>query len=128
MIGAARHGLRAKMGSLPRIKSLRVYFTTQSLSIKGVADSQTLSRHKHRHFKWAPKFGDIQKSIDASPPGNDGWAIHNSFTRYKAFPPLITPKAILLMSIQCHAFQGQLHARIQHSPRGTQAVSKWTCT
>jgi len=43
------------------------------------------ARHKHRHFKWAPKFGDIQKSIDASPPGNDGWAIHNNYTRYARF-------------------------------------------
>ena len=39
------------------------------------------TRQKHRHFKWAPKFGDIQKSIDASPPGNDGWAIHQGYTR-----------------------------------------------
>lgn len=38
--------------------------------------------HKHRHFKWAPNFGDIQKSIDASPPGNDGWAIHQGYTRF----------------------------------------------
>lgn len=43
------------------------------------------TRHEHRHFKWAPKFGDIQKSIDASPPGNDGWAIHNSYTRYTSY-------------------------------------------
>ena len=37
--------------------------------------------HQHRHFKWAPKFGDIQKSIEDSPPGNDGWAIHQGYTR-----------------------------------------------
>lgn len=37
--------------------------------------------HQHRHFKWAPKFGDIQKSIDESLPGNDGWAIHQGYTR-----------------------------------------------
>ena len=41
----------------------------------------TTTGHKHRHFKWAPKFGDIQKSIDASPPGNDGWAIHQGYVR-----------------------------------------------
>lgn len=40
-----------------------------------------LSTHKHRHFKWAPQSGDIAKSIEASPPGNDGWALHNGFTR-----------------------------------------------
>ena len=37
---------------------------------------------QHKWFKWAPKFGDIQKSIDASAPGNDGWAIHQGYTRY----------------------------------------------
>ena len=39
------------------------------------------TRHEHRHFKWAPKFGDIQESIEAAPPGNDGWAIAQGFTR-----------------------------------------------
>lgn len=39
------------------------------------------TRQKHRHFKWAPKFGDVQKSIEASPAGNDGWAIHQGYTR-----------------------------------------------
>ncbi|KAL6718955.1 hypothetical protein ACLMJK_003190 [Lecanora helva] len=38
------------------------------------------TRQKHRHFKWAPKFTDIQKSIDASEPGNDGWAISQKYT------------------------------------------------
>lgn len=48
---------------------------------EGAKSNEKPTRHKHRHFKWAPKFGDIQKSIDASPPGNDGWAIHHGFTR-----------------------------------------------
>lgn len=42
------------------------------------------TRHKHRHFKWAPKFGDVQKSIEASPPGNDGWALHQGYSRYSS--------------------------------------------
>lgn len=46
----------------------------------GQSENKT-TKHKHRHFKWAPKFGDIQKSIDESPPGNDGWAIHQGYTR-----------------------------------------------
>ena len=36
---------------------------------------------KHKWFKWAPRFGDVQKSINASAPGNDGWAIHQGYTR-----------------------------------------------
>ena len=47
-----------------------------------VDDSRNqITRHRHRHFKWAPKFGDIQKSIDKAPPGNDGWAIAQGYTR-----------------------------------------------
>jgi len=50
-------------------------------SSEGTEPNGKPSRYKHRHFKWAPKFGDVQKSIDASPPGNDGWAIHQKYTR-----------------------------------------------
>ena len=48
---------------------------------EGAASNEKPTRHKHRHFKWAPKFADIQRSIDANPPGNDGWAVHQGFTR-----------------------------------------------
>ena len=44
-------------------------------------DAKHPKSSKHKWFKWAPKFGDVQKSIDASAPGNDGWAIHQGFTR-----------------------------------------------
>ena len=39
------------------------------------------SRHKHRHFKWTPKFTDVHKSVQESLPGNDGWALEQGFTR-----------------------------------------------
>ena len=39
------------------------------------------SRNRHRHFKWAPKFTDIHKSVEESSPGNDGWAIKEGYTR-----------------------------------------------
>lgn len=60
---------------------------SQEQEIREGGESQSVvpegrkTRHQHRHFKWAPKFGDIQKSIDESPPGNDGWAIHQGYTR-----------------------------------------------
>lgn len=38
------------------------------------------ARYKHRHFKWAPKFADVYKSVEESPPGNDGWAVKEGFT------------------------------------------------
>ena len=39
------------------------------------------SRHKHRHFKWAPSFADVHKSVRESAPGNDGWAVNEGITR-----------------------------------------------
>lgn len=39
-------------------------------------------RHKHKHFKWAPKFSDVFESVEESEPGNDGWAIEQRYTRY----------------------------------------------
>lgn len=47
----------------------------------GAGSGEKSTGHQHRHFKWAPKFGDIQKSIDNSPAGNDGWALHHEYTR-----------------------------------------------
>lgn len=37
--------------------------------------------HRHKHFKWAPKLGDVLKSVESSPPGNDGWAVKEGMTR-----------------------------------------------
>ena len=39
------------------------------------------TRHKHRHFKWTPQFGDLHKSVEDSEPGNDGWALKEGYTR-----------------------------------------------
>jgi tubulin--tyrosine ligase len=36
----------------------------------------------HVHFKFAPKFTDVFNSVAESPPGNDGWAVINGYTRY----------------------------------------------
>ncbi|KAI6249780.1 putative tubulin--tyrosine ligase PBY1 [Erysiphe necator] len=37
-------------------------------------------KHQHKHFKWAPRFTDVNRSIEESPPGNDGWAVQNGYT------------------------------------------------
>jgi tubulin--tyrosine ligase len=42
---------------------------------------QNVSRHKHKHFKWSPRFTDVHKSVEESEPGNDGWAVKEGFTR-----------------------------------------------
>ena len=39
-------------------------------------------RHKHKHFKWAPRFTDVYKSVEEAGPGNDGWAVKEGFTRH----------------------------------------------
>jgi tubulin---tyrosine ligase len=40
------------------------------------------SGHRHKHFKWNPKFADVYRSVDEAPPGNDGWAVKEGYTRY----------------------------------------------
>lgn len=47
--------------------------------ISGSNDSVT--RHKHKHFRWAPRFTDVYKSVEEAGPGNDGWAVAQGFTR-----------------------------------------------
>lgn len=40
-----------------------------------------VTRHKHKHFKWAPRFTDVYKSVEEAGEGNDGWAVAQGFTR-----------------------------------------------
>jgi len=39
------------------------------------------TRHTHKHFKWAPRFTDVYKSVEEAGPGNDGWTVKEGFTR-----------------------------------------------
>lgn len=43
---------------------------------------------QHRHFKWAPQqlIDEVNRSINESAPGNDGWAVMNGHTRYVPAP------------------------------------------
>jgi len=38
-------------------------------------------RHTHKHFKWAPRFTDVYKSVEEAGPGNDGWVVQEGLTR-----------------------------------------------
>ncbi|KAJ6788107.1 hypothetical protein PWT90_05060 [Aphanocladium album] len=43
--------------------------------------------HKHKHFKWAPRFTDVYTSVEQAGPGSDGWVVkegHTSVTPLKA--------------------------------------------
>ncbi|KAH0559766.1 hypothetical protein GP486_003717 [Trichoglossum hirsutum] len=46
----------------------------------GGGDAVVEARHKHRHFKWAPRFADVFESVEESEPGNDGWAVKEGYT------------------------------------------------
>ena len=48
--------------------------------------SLQVGRHEHKHFKWAPRFTDVYKSVEEAGPGNDGWAVKEGFTRYGSCP------------------------------------------
>ncbi|KAL7928531.1 survival protein sure-like phosphatase/nucleotidase [Trichoderma chlorosporum] len=51
----------------------------------GEADGKDMSAeaskgHTHKHFKWAPKFTDVYKSVEDAGPGSDGWAVKEGQT------------------------------------------------
>ncbi|KAH7275829.1 survival protein sure-like phosphatase/nucleotidase [Fusarium solani] len=48
------------------------------------AGSSTRKGHVHKHFKWAPRFTDVYKSVEESKPGNDGWAVKEGLTSVTA--------------------------------------------
>ncbi|EPS29764.1 hypothetical protein PDE_04714 [Penicillium oxalicum 114-2] len=37
-------------------------------------------RIKHKHFKWAPSFQDVYRSVEEGPAGNDGWVVKEQMT------------------------------------------------
>ena len=82
----------------------------------GQTEDELPSRHKH--FRWAPKFSDVHQSVEASAPGNDGWAVKNGWTRWD----LSLRDGHIADGPQCHPAQGKLHARFR-IPRGAEAVS-----
>lgn len=46
------------------------------------AEEKKVVGHTHKHFKWAPRFTDVYKSVDEAGPGNDGWAVREGYSRY----------------------------------------------
>jgi tubulin--tyrosine ligase len=55
---------------------------TQGKAMSGTEKpaGQPHMRYSHKHFKWAPSFKDVYESVEASEPGNDGWAVAQGFT------------------------------------------------
>lgn len=48
-----------------------------------------VATHKHKHFKWSPRFSDVYKSVELSEPGNDGWALKQGYTRQGTWSALV---------------------------------------
>lgn len=63
-----------------RIRDRELAATTTS-EPKTDGQTSTSSKVTHRHFKWAPKFSGVYRSVEEAPPGNDGWALTQGFTR-----------------------------------------------
>jgi tubulin--tyrosine ligase len=57
------------------------------------------TRYTHKHFKWAPSFKDVYESVEASEPGNDGWAVAQGFTS-------VTPLRANFMHV--NGFEGEI--------------------
>lgn len=65
----------------------------------------------HKHFKWAPKFGDVYKSVEQSGPGSDGWEVKQGNTRWVALvfrtcSSSSPAKPKFANREQCHALEG----------------------
>lgn len=61
-------------------KELRSLGGEASAPSSGVATPQPHMRYTHKEFKWAPLFKDVYESVEASEPGNDGWAVAQGYT------------------------------------------------
>jgi len=57
----------------------------QGLSVKDSGRETPVNkghiRFSHKHFQWVPQFKDVYQSVEEAPPGNDGWAVKEGFTR-----------------------------------------------
>ena len=53
----------------------------QSSESEGNTISGNPMKLRHRHFKWSPRFSDVQKSIENAPLQDDGRAIKEGYTR-----------------------------------------------
>lgn len=65
----------------------------QEVQQEGDQVQEKKTRHKHRHFKWSPKFTDVYHSVETSEPGNDGWAVKEGFVS-------VTPLKANFMHVQ----------------------------
>lgn len=84
------------------------------------SSEENITRHKHKHFKWAPRFVDVYKSVEEAGPGNDGWAVKEHYTRSES------PRYQMVTETnekQCYSIKSKFHACIGANRRGVEVVS-----
>ncbi|KAH6608561.1 hypothetical protein Trco_001907, partial [Trichoderma cornu-damae] len=78
--------------------------------------------HTHKHFKWAPKFADVYKSVEDSGPGSDGWAVkegQTSVTPLKAnFASCAGDKATKEIKLSIASPSSTAKVAIRDGPKG----------
>ncbi|KAK2880106.1 hypothetical protein FQN49_000553 [Arthroderma sp. PD_2] len=79
--GSCFEAIDAEMsGEDPGLQEYLLRQKEEGSATNGEASDSSTPGFQHKHFKWAPKFGDVYKSEQTSPPGNDGWAVRSGFT------------------------------------------------
>ncbi|QSZ30389.1 hypothetical protein DSL72_004912 [Monilinia vaccinii-corymbosi] len=73
---------------------------------QGEGEEKRVVGHTHKHFKWAPRFTDVYRSVEEAGPGNDGWAVQEGYTS-------VTPLKANFMHASA-ATQGEL--KLHHKP------------
>jgi tubulin--tyrosine ligase len=68
---------------------------------------------QHKHFKWAPNFSDVYRSVEDNKDGNDGWVVKEGMTRLVVCTQLFaleSPLTSILYSVT------PLKANFMHAP------------
>jgi broad specificity polyphosphatase/5'/3'-nucleotidase SurE len=82
-------------GDDPELQEQRLRDVGEMTGKKPDADGSTTDkpvgqpRIKHKHFKWAPNFQDVYRSVEEGPAGNDGWVVKEQMTRWVIFSCLL---------------------------------------
>ncbi|KOS39029.1 hypothetical protein ACN38_g10154 [Penicillium nordicum] len=69
-------------------------------------------RIQHKHFKWAPSFQDVYRSVEESEPGNDGWTVKEQMTSVTPLKANFMPAPGISGEIKLLANQPSLYSLI----------------
>ncbi|KAJ5181964.1 hypothetical protein N7449_012111 [Penicillium cf. viridicatum] len=69
-------------------------------------------RIQHKHFKWAPSFQDVYRSVEESEPGNDGWTVKEQMTSVTPLKANFMPAPGISGEIKLSANQPSLYSLV----------------